>query len=268
MPDGTYVDLIHGWDGPNPRWQSTSGPSGQYDPTRSVIGPDGQVVKLNDFLGQQGLPQAPAYTSPKPGMTPLSSVGGGAGYGMLSGGTGDLTQIAAKALETSPGFQFRLAEGQKALERSAAARGTLLTGGTLKGINRFAQDYASNEYGNQYARLFGEQNARYNQLYGLSNIGLTAAGQSAGLRTSYANNAGNLYQNQANTGTGLITGGANAQAAGTIGQGNATSQQIAGGTNAIQQALLMWYVGGQQGPPPTGGGTVPGTTGPYPLPPY
>ena len=28
MPDGTYVDLIKGWDGPNPKWNSASGPSG------------------------------------------------------------------------------------------------------------------------------------------------------------------------------------------------------------------------------------------------
>lgn len=50
--------------------------------------------------------------------------------------------------ENDPGFQARLAEGQKALERSAAARGTLLTGGTMKDLNRFAQDYASNEFAN------------------------------------------------------------------------------------------------------------------------
>jgi hypothetical protein len=165
--------------------------------------------------------------------------GAGGGYGMLSGQPGDLTQIAAKALETSPGFQFRLGEGMKALERSAAAKGTLLTGGTLKGLTRYAQDYASNEYGNQYARLFGEQGQRYNQLFGLSNLGLQAAGQQANTGSSYANLYGDLTRSQATGGQDLITQGANAQAAGTVGGAGAGLNAASQGLN---QALQLWLL--------------------------
>ena len=42
-----------------------------------------------------------------------------------------------------PGYAFRLAEGQKALERSAAARGGLISGGALKAAERYGQDYGS-----------------------------------------------------------------------------------------------------------------------------
>lgn len=49
-------------------------------------------------------------------------------------------------LAQDPGYAFRLAEGQKALERSAAARGGLLSGATLRGTQRFGQELASQEY--------------------------------------------------------------------------------------------------------------------------
>lgn len=60
-----------------------------------------------------------------------------------------------------PGYNARLAEGQKALERSAAARGTLLTGGTLKDLSQYAQDYAANEYQNVYNRAYQDYTTNY-----------------------------------------------------------------------------------------------------------
>lgn len=232
MPDGTYVDLIQGVGSPGAHWHSAKGPSGSYNPTRNVIGPDGQLVKLADYQQSLGLPVSTYVPAgPKGGMTPLAGIGG-----------------ATAALMTAPGFQFRISEGQKALERSAAARGTLLTGGTLKAITRYGQDFASNEYNN-----------RYNQLYNLSNLGLNAAGQQASNNTSYAGNAGNLLTNQANTGTGLITQNANAQAAGTVGAANANAGMLQGLSQTAKDAYLLWYLGGQQGPPPAGVSTTPST---------
>jgi hypothetical protein len=213
--------------------------------------PSGEIVDVGQSFSS-GNPSAMHWQTlrndPKFHPEAAGPPGGGQGpYGMLSGGTGSLAGIAAAALETSPGFQFRLGEGQKALERSAASKGTLLTGGTLKGLTRYAQDFASNEYANNYARLFGEQNARYQQLYGLSGLGLNAAGQQAGAGTSYGGQLGNLYAGQAGAGTDLITGGANAGAAGTIGAGNAWQQGLGGAANAAQQAYLMWLMSGRGG---------------------
>jgi len=47
-----------------------------------------------------------------------------------------------------PGYQFRMNQGQQALQQSAAARGVLNGGGTLKDVLQYGQDYASQEYGN------------------------------------------------------------------------------------------------------------------------
>lgn len=60
-----------------------------------------------------------------------------------------------------PGYKFRLGEGQNQLEQSAAARGLLNTGGTLKDVLRYGQSFASNEYGNVYNRKANEYQTNY-----------------------------------------------------------------------------------------------------------
>ena len=52
----------------------------------------------------------------------------------------------ASNFTTAPGYTFRLAEGMKGVENSAAARGGLLSGAALKATQRYGQDFASNEY--------------------------------------------------------------------------------------------------------------------------
>lgn len=60
-----------------------------------------------------------------------------------------------------PGYKFRESRGQKALEASAAARGTLNTGGTLKGIVEYGQNLASQEYGNAVNRSLQKYDRDY-----------------------------------------------------------------------------------------------------------
>lgn len=62
------------------------------------------------------------------------------------------TAPTAVTMQNDPGYQFRLNEGLKALQASAAARGVLNSGGTLKGIEDYGQNYASQEYGNVFNR--------------------------------------------------------------------------------------------------------------------
>jgi hypothetical protein len=74
-------------------------------------------------------------------------------------------QFQAPSLEAAlnnPGYQFRLQEGQKALERSASSRGTLLTTGTLKDLTQYGQDMATQEYDKVYNRALGEYQTEYN----------------------------------------------------------------------------------------------------------
>lgn len=80
--------------------------------------------------------------------------------------SGKFTAPDAESLQQTPGYQARLAAGQKAVERSAAAKGTLLTGGTQQDLNQYAQDYASNEYGAAYNRALGEYAQKYGEFTG------------------------------------------------------------------------------------------------------
>ena len=120
-------------------------------------------------------------------------------------------------LGQDPGYAFRLSEGQKALERSAAARGGLISGGAMKAAQRFGQDLGSQEYQNAYNRALTGYNAEvareatgYNRLAALAGIGQTATGQIGAAGQNAAANMGNL-----------MTSGAAATAAGQVGQANA-----------------------------------------------
>jgi hypothetical protein len=95
---------------------------------------------------------------------------------------------AQQFLQMDPGYQFRLSEGMKALERSAAARGGLMSGATGKALQRYGQDLGSQEFG-----------AAYNRLASLANVGPQAAGVMSNLGQNYATNVGNIYQQQGAT---------------------------------------------------------------------
>lgn len=64
-------------------------------------------------------------------------------------------------LARDPGYQFRQEEARKALEASALARGTGMSGATLQALQARSQDLASQEYGQAYGRALGENQLRY-----------------------------------------------------------------------------------------------------------
>ena len=139
------------------------------------------------------------------------------GYGSLA------KPFGTEQFQQDPGYAFRQAEGMKALERSAAARGGLLSGGTLKGIQRFGQDLASQEYGNAFNRYQTERAARLNPLQSLMGAGQSSANTLTGA-------AGQLGQGQAQS--QLAAG--QARASGYVGSANALSGALSGIGNAAQ----------------------------------
>jgi hypothetical protein len=89
--------------------------------------------------------------------------------------------------QADPGYNFRMAEGMKALERSAAARGLLQSGGTLKGIQQYGQNLASSEYENAFSRYLSQREARMDPYRYLTGIGqAAAAGQAANVGSTGA----------------------------------------------------------------------------------
>lgn len=95
-------------------------------------------------------------------------------------------------LVNDPGYQFRLQQGQEALENSAAARGNLLSGATLKDLQDYSQGLASQEAASAYARDFDAFNNTQNQLGNLLSLGFDANAQIVGSGQRGTNNLANL----------------------------------------------------------------------------
>lgn len=137
------------------------------------------------------------------------------------------------SLQDDPGYQFRMDQGQKALEASAAARGGLMGGNFGTALTQYGQDYASNEYQNAYNRFTNNQQQRFGRLSTLAGMGQTANGQLAQAGMNYANQAGED-----------MMGAANANAAGRIGSANAWSGALSGiGGNVMQGAMMNNFSG-------------------------
>ena len=127
-----------------------------------------------------------------------------------------------------PGTAFRMSEGVKALDRSAASRGGLLSGATLRGVERYAQDLGSQEFQNAFNRYTtgfnanaGERNQLFNRLSGVAGTGQMATNTVDAQGAATASNIGNAYMtdaaNQSNAGmaaagmrSSAFSGGANA----------------------------------------------------------
>ena len=122
--------------------------------------------------------------------------------------------------QADPGYAFRLKEGLRALESSAAARGGLLSGNQMRGVTQFGQELGSQEFTNAFNRYQAERAARLNPLQSLTGMGQTTAqnlaGQAGQFGQAQAANAaamGNIrasgYMNTANALTGALNQGLN-----------------------------------------------------------
>jgi hypothetical protein len=91
------------------------------------------------------------YTPPPPFRPPAYQ--GATPFGQDPYAAADpFTGPTATDMTADPGYQFRLQQGQEALERSGAALGVTNTGGTLKDILDYGQRAAAQEYGNVFGR--------------------------------------------------------------------------------------------------------------------
>lgn len=139
----------------------------------------------------------------------------------------------------SPGYQFRRDEAIDAVESSAAAKGRLNSGATMKAINDRASDMASQEYGNAFRRSMqeyqteaGRKSDQFNRQASMAGIGQTANQQVAGARSNMASRVGQSTQ---------ATGNALARGARQKGQARASAYQgMAQSANQGMQNYLMY----------------------------
>jgi hypothetical protein len=177
----------------------------------------GATHDLANLFGISFAAQPSGTTSAGGVVTPANS-----NAGVSSPGGPQVQAAADQQFLSSPNYQFAFTQGLQALDRSAAASGTLQSGGQAKASQEFGQGLASQQFGNYVS-----------QLQGLANLGSGAANTSSNVATSSANS-------QANTLQGIGT----AQASGTVGAANALSSGLTGIGSAAQSSLLLSKLGG------------------------
>lgn len=104
-----------------------------------------------------------------------------------------MESFSADKFEADPGYQFRLDEGQKVIERAAAARGQYYDPSTVKAMSEYNANMADQTYGDAYNRYNNDQTSIFNRLAAVSGIGQTANNSLNQTGQNYANQAGNIY---------------------------------------------------------------------------
>ena len=136
-----------------------------------------------------------------------------------------------------PGYQFRLAQGQKALENQYNRGGGLVSGNVMQGMQDYTQGQAAQEFGAAFGRNNVSQTNIFNRLKGIADMGLSATGTTAQAATSAGQTIGSAQ-----------IGAANAEAAGITGQAKAYGNTLQGMANYGTLPMYMSGGGGGQSP--------------------
>jgi len=125
-----------------------------------------------------------------------------------------------------PAYDFRMQEGINALDRSAAARGRILSGAQDRAVTRYGSNLASQEYGNAFNRALTTQNVNLAKQQSLAQVGQSA--------TNVVSQAG--QQTAANIGN-IATQGAQMQGNALMAAGQAQAQGYSNIAKSAQQGI-------------------------------
>jgi antitoxin component HigA of HigAB toxin-antitoxin module len=205
-----------------------------------------QLANQNAAIAQENATGFGALT--KPFQMRMGSTTPGEAGPVFDPGT-LLNNFTQADYEADPGYAFRFSEGQKALDKSMAARGLGISGANIKGAVKYGQDMGSQEYNNAYNRFqtnranqsdvyntaFNrdqvQRNALLNPLQSLMGSGQSATNQVNNASNAYTTNVNNATANYGTNATNALTGGANARASGYVGTANALTNAVGQGIN-------------------------------------
>lgn len=179
-----------------------------YGPGQAEVGREGGMMPTAGGIDEAGLSRAMAaarqgdqnamnnYQPPQG-----AAAGQSADFGRYA------RDFGMSDFQQDPGYAFRLSEGQKVLDRSAAARGGLISGGALRAATRYGQDMGSQEYQNAFNRYQTNRSNQLNPLGALATLGQNAASNQGSAAGQYGANVGNAYMGQGiNQGDALVAG--------------------------------------------------------------
>jgi hypothetical protein len=164
------------------------------------------------------------------------------------------TKFGMEQFGADPGYQFRLDQGLRAMNQTAAARGGLISGNALKAGQQYGQEYASGEYQNAFNRYQTERNAQLNPLQSLAGVGQSSANQLAASAGQMGSNMANIYGQAGQQQAAGLANAAQARASGYVGQTNALSSGISNISNMYMQNMMLDRMFGDSGGGMTYGG--------------
>lgn len=161
---------------------------------------------------QQAAVQREIYQDTKERFAPYEQAGGqGLNAYLYEMGLGEMPE-GYGGFTATPGYDFRLQQGNDNINALAGAQGGLMSGRTLKALQQHGQDYATSEYDSYMGRLAG-----------LTDMGQASAGNQAQAGNAYANGMSNALANKGS-----------AQAAGIAGMANSIQTGIGNGLSLWQ----------------------------------
>lgn len=212
----------------------------------SIYGANTAAKAQQDAAATAGNIQMQMYNTTRSDLSSYRDIGKAAADALTQNNyyTTPITMDQA-TLEKTPGYQFNLTQGTKAVQNAAAARGLGVSGAALKGATTFATGLADNTYQNQFNNANTNQTNAYNRLKSLVDTGENAAAQTGSAGTAAATGAssaaigsGNAQAAAANQSAGAISSFANnvsgyAQYKGLYGGGSNNNEfQVTGFDNA------------------------------------
>lgn len=204
--------------------------------------------------------EAPFLKAGQGAIGELSNLISTPGQGLLTPWTDTFKAPTAEEARQTPGYEFAVNQGEDALQKSAAASGGLLTGGTLKGINNYAEGMADTNYQNvfnnaltQYQTAYNtfqnNQTNTYNRLAGVAGTGQTAASTLGSEGAAASGNVTNINATGGAQVGGSLENAAFQSASGYAGAANALSGTVGSlsSLTLLQQLLKQQQ---QPGNPP------------------
>lgn len=188
----------------------------------SIYGADKAAGEQKYAANQANATEMDMFNTVRQSLSPYISAGNAAGNkltGMLNSNPGGLLakfNPTEAQLQSTPGYQFTLDQGLKAVNNANSAKGWGLSGAGMKGIADYTTGLADQTYQQQFQNYWAQNNNIYGMLSGQQALGENAA---AGQGQIGAGIAGSI--------------GAN-----TIGAGNAGAAATIAGTNAVASAPM------------------------------
>jgi hypothetical protein len=206
-------------------------------------------LELNEPFRQAGLTgQNMLLAQLQGGPYASAKFGGVEGYDPASA----MRNFGASDFQADPGYAFRLSEGLKGMNATAAARGGLLSGNALRAGQEYGQQLGSQEYqnafnryqanralqaqeyGNAFNRFQTERTNTLAPLQSLAGVGQSATQQAQQAAQNYATGASGALGNYGNAAASNIIGQGNARASGYAGIANQLSSGVGQGINFYQ----------------------------------